>query len=749
MQARALLVLSLLLGLPAGAHAAESSPDTLSFELPRKGWFVGWGGAPLETMHVDSTVVHAGRYSARLERDAKSASTFTTATRAIPITFSGNVVELRGWLKLRDVQNGFAGLWMREDAKAEPGLKFDNMRKRSLSGTADWAQYSITLPLDSRADALFFGALIHGQGTIWVDGLEIFVDGKPAAEAPPRVKVETLVDKDHEFDKGSNVNVTTVSKTQMANLALLAKVWGFAKYHHPRVTAGEVSWDYELFRVLPGVLEAKSSRDAQEAITTWLDRLGSPGVCNPCATLPDSVQSRARTSWIHDSKKLGKPLVAQLEAMHANRRVANQQWFVSFTEDGNPAFGNERGYANALYPDAGYRLLALFRYWNIIEYWYPDRDIIKKNWDGVLDGFIPRFVAAADRRAYVMEVNSLAMRIDDGHGIVFEAHEFLPPTGEAQLPVALRYVENHYVVHAFTDTLSHTDGDFQIGDALVSIGGINVDSLATAVAGNYRGSNEASRRYEVAFNLTNGPAGPVRVKVKRAGQLLELNAHRTAIDEMASWTASRHDLHGPTFQKLSADVAYVKLSSVIADDCTSYIEQAKGTRCLLIDIRNYPSEFVPFALGGHLVDKPTQFVCFTQGDATNPGFFTWKYLPITIIQPIAPRYTGKLAVLVDEASMSQSEYTAMAFRGTGALIVGSTTAGADGNVSRIPLPGGVRTLMSGIGVFYPNQKPTQQVGIVPDVVVRPTITGIRDGHDEVAEAAVKRLIGVDLRIPTR
>jgi C-terminal processing protease CtpA/Prc len=83
----------------------------------------------------------------------------------------------------------------------------------------------------------------------------------------------------------------------------------------------------------------------------------------------------------------------------------------------------------------------------------------------------------------------------------------------------------------------------------------------------------------------------------------------------------------------------------------------------------------------------------------------------------------------------------MAFRAAGGIVIGSTTAGADGNVSNIPLPGGLRTMISGIGVFYPDRRPTQRVGIVPDHEVKPTIGGIRDGRDEVLEAALREILG--------
>jgi hypothetical protein len=154
-----------------------------------------------------------------------------------------------------------------------------------------------------------------------------------------------------------------------------------------------------------------------------------------------------------------------------------------------------------------------------------------------------------------------------------------------------------------------------------------------------------------------------------------------------------------------------------------------------IDIRNYPSEFVVFALGSLLADSPTGFARFTNGDLDNPGAFRWT--PPVTLAPEAPHYAGKVVVLVDEVSQSQAEYTSMAFRAARAVVVGSTTAGADGNVSQLALPGGHRTMISGIGVFYPDKSPTQRIGIVPDVEVTPTVAGIRAGRDEVLEAALR------------
>jgi C-terminal processing protease CtpA/Prc len=96
---------------------------------------------------------------------------------------------------------------------------------------------------------------------------------------------------------------------------------------------------------------------------------------------------------------------------------------------------------------------------------------------------------------------------------------------------------------------------------------------------------------------------------------------------------------------------------------------------------------------------------------------------------------------VDEVTQSQAEYTAMALRSApGAMVIGSTTAGADGNVSRIPLPGGLSAMISGIGVFYPDKRPTQRVGIIPDIEVKRTIAGIKAGKDEILEEALRWIL---------
>jgi C-terminal processing protease CtpA/Prc len=273
------------------------------------------------------------------------------------------------------------------------------------------------------------------------------------------------------------------------------------------------------------------------------------------------------------------------------------------------------------------------------------------------------------------------------------------------------------------------------GDVIEAIDGISVTALVEKWTPYYAASNEPTRLRDIARFMTRGACGAVPLRVQRERDTLELKPER--IEQKLLPPVITHDRPGPTLQKLSPDVAYLKLSSVKTAEAASYVEQAAGTKGLIIDIRNYPSAFMVFALGSKLVDEPTAFARFTTGDPANPGAF--HFTPPLSLQPDTPRYEGKIAILVDETSQSQAEYTTMAFRSApNAVVVGSTTAGADGNVSPIPLPGGLRAMISGIGVFYADKKPTQRIGIVADIEAKPTLHGIRSRRDEVLERLAKR-----------
>lgn len=537
-----------------------------------------------------------------------------------------------------------------------------------------------------------------------------------------------------------------LTPSQTENLVLLGKVWGFTKYHHPAITNGNADWDAALLGVIPSVIAANSHGAATFVISKWLGELGTPSTCSPCATVPEGLAIQPDVAWINDERTLGRALSAQLVAIYKNRSANNVQRYVTLVPGvGNPNFGNEKAYADMPLPDSALRLLGVYRFWNIIAYWYPYRDLIQGNWDNVLREFVPKVYAASDSTSYRLVMMSLVARINDGHANLWSALRLRPPAGAYYVPVKTRFVEGKVIVSGYLDSTRGPATGLRIGDVIVAVDGARVDSLINAWTPYYGASNQPARLREIAAALTRGGPGEVRLTIERNGSVTDVQAPRVSVSGAELTTTMTHDRGGATFQLLSPEVAYLKLSSVSGQEVNDYLEAAAGTKVLVIDIRNYPKSFVVFTLGNHLVSQPTPFAQFTYGQLNNPGAFAWTQ-PVDL-KPASPAYDGKVVILVDESSQSQSEYTTMAFRtAPGALVVGSTTAGADGNVSPIPLPGGLSAMITGIGVFYPDRRPTQRIGIVPDLVVRPTIAGIREGRDEVLEAGVSQALQRPFRL---
>jgi hypothetical protein len=735
----AIALLASLLAIPTWAQSAagpENLRDLLSFESAAEQDLVQrWNGIRQGIAQLDNEIVHDGQRSVRIARDPGSVGTFSALTIGLPVSFGGRKIELCGWLRTQDV-TGFGGLWLRTSHGATM-LALDNMSSRNLNGTHDWAEFSVALPLSAEADRVTFGALLSGTGKLWADTLQLLVDGQPVWDIPAGGKPQALTASAEDFGaSGSGVRVTRLSPVQIQGLHLLGRVWGFLKYHHPRVTSGKVPWDAELFRVLPRVLDAHDSAEVETRIVDWIDSLGAVSPCSPCAQLSQSrLQLAPRLEWLDDRNVAGEELRLRLRTILANR-APDQQFYVSLKPNvGNPSFDNEPDYARAPLPDAGFQLLGLFRFWSAVEYWYPYRSLIDADWTAALREFIPRIAEAATRDDYQLQLLALIAKVGDSHANLWSSLQVRPPLGACQLPVNVRFIEGLPVVTGY----SGTPGLLRLGDVLERLDGAVLSEQIERWRPYYAGSNDGSRLRDIGRFMTRGECGPTTALAKREDRELELQTERVPVSTLNIRSADSNELEGPSFRMLSPSVAYLKVSNAKADEITTHIQAARNAQGIVVDLRGYPSEFLVFKLGGHFVAKETVFARFAIPDLSNPGAFNW--MESISLQPVQPHYDGKVLVLVDETTQSQAEYTVMALRAAPrSTIVGSATAGADGNVSRLPLPGGMWSLISGIGVYYPDKRPTQRVGIQPDVPARPTVSGIRGGQDDVLAVALGQVI---------
>ncbi len=730
---RILFFLALLCGLTSFAQPPEKF--NLGFEVQENadglsdGWFQ-WGSFDLEI----SEDAHSGSKSGKITSLASDA--FGSIAYKIPAKYTGSTIKLEGYMKTKDVAKGFAGLLLRVDGDGG-SLAFDNMQSKEITGTNDWKKYTITLNYSNEAEFIFVAGILVGEGEAWFDDFVLTIDGQDVQSLKEAAKILSPAEKDTEFDKGSNIALTNLSAVQYENLELLGRVWGFLKYHHPEIGTGNYNWDYELFRMLPKYLEAKNENGRDKQLLKWIESYGKIIECLDCLPTEKDAVLKPDLAWI-DAQ--GEKLKKKLKYIRDNRAQGKHYYIKMAGRVGNPVFKNEPAFKDMPYPDDGFRLLSVYKYWNMIQYYFPYKHLTDKDWNTVLGEYIPLFINAKDEFEYEVAAVLLIGEVHDTHANLWKGGDKLNEwKGENYPPVHVRFIDNNLVVTDYYNEEMKAETGLEVGDIITKIKGKTIDEIIKEKTKLYPASNQPTRLRNIGEEILRSTESKIEITYSNEqGEEKNKTLKLYPIDDLNKYRWYKTE-EGSSFKMLENNIGYGTHSNINEADISQIKKDFKDTKGIIIDIRNYPSTFVPFSLGGFFVSSPTLFAKFSQGNVNNPGEFTLR--EGAEIPNDSKPYQGKLVVLLNENSQSQAEYTAMAFRaGDNTTIIGSTTAGADGNISPILLPGGLRTVISGIGVYYPDGGETQRIGIVPDIEVRPTIEGIRSGKDELLDKAIEVIL---------
>jgi len=728
-----LIFISFLFTIGCSQSQNTGSDLNLNFESIQDGKPVVWQIYPKKnyTVSLDSVNIKSGKYSIAIEFTGDSAS-FKAISLNLPDVYEGKSITLTGYIKTENVSDGYAGLWMRID----PYIAFDNMQKRGVTGTTGWEKYTITLPMNpTKTKQIALGGMLVGKGKMWMDNLHITIDGKDIKDAKICTNGLSPAEKDEEFAIGSYIVFPELTEQKINDLDLLGRIWGFLKYHHPAIAAGNYNWDYELFRMLPAYLKINNSVERDEFLLQWIEKYGEIPKCETCEETAANAFLKPDLSWI-DNSNMNQQLKDLLHKIYLNRDQINHYYTNLEITSERPEFLHEDPYTQLPCPDAGFRLLALYRYWNIIQYFYPNKYLTDKNWDTVMKEYIPKFILAGTQLDYELTALKLIGEIDDSHAQLLEGRQKLDSLrGYRIAPFQVRFIENQLVVTKYYKPDLQTVSGLNVGDIITRINGKSVKAIVDSVKEYYPASNEAARMRDVANDMLRSSGQTLSINYISSSETKQKNLTLYDWQNMYQYIYPKDTTLCYKFSLVN-NIVYITLKSIKEEDIDNIKSDFKNTKGIIIDIRNYPSAFVTYSLGSYFVSNSTPFVKFTKGNPDNPGEFT--FTQDNIIPKPEESYKGKLVVIVNEETQSNAEFTAMAFRaGVNTTIIGSQTAGADGNVSDIYLPGGLKTWISGIGVYYPDGRQTQRIGIIPDIVVKPTIKGIQEGRDELLEKAVE------------
>ncbi|MFY2564065.1 S41 family peptidase [Corallococcus terminator] len=324
--------------------------------------------------------------------------------------------------------------------------------------------------------------------------------------------------------------------------------------------------------------------------------------------------------------------------------------------------------------------------------------------------------------------------LKDGHGFVDDWNSDAPA---GYFPVALEEVSGEPVIRRSALP------DVHPGDTLVSVGGTPMSAWlaeekahASAATPGYLHDKAARRLVELqgptTFGLraVDGRLRSVQVQPQPRAVLRQVSGPASL-----RGAGSLADLGAP-------ELHYLNLAGEVLNTPAAFqaaLAGAQGAQGLVLDMRGYPS-ISTYQLAERLITTPFRSPLFRYPLWTGPDtlemfedFYPW--------QPRStPSYAGPIVLLVGPRTGSAAENFSMMMRDAQRVtVVGRRSAGTNGNITYLLLPGLMSACFTGMEVLFQSRETFHGVGIVPDIEVAPTASDIATGRDAELLRAIEYL----------
>ena len=515
----------------------------------------------------------------------------------------------------------------------------------------------------------------------------------------------------------------------------LCKVWGFAKYYHQHNC--DVNWNDLLIKAIDSTIVSTSNNSFNVIINEMLASAGQVSHATDSLVLDADINLNAHFEWI-DDPYFSQEVKDILDSVLINFRP-KENCMVIYNDGSYPGFGGWLSFGpdNILsvpfftYTKESNRLLTLFYYWNIINYFHPEKGLMDQNWDTTLLQFIPLIREAENDEEFHLRFLNLVTYLDDSHG--FTGSQVITDFfGDFYPLLEIGYVQGQTAVKKVGPAIS----TISVGDIIRKINGIDIEFLRDSMASFIPASNENTLNRDLDKLLLTG-----QFSTNLHIELEDANGSTYSETLFRSYSSSTyydwiHIDPKPIWEITSCGYGYVNMGKLYPGHVHQMYEDLKDTPAIIFDVRNYPNGTI-YNLIPYLFPGPVTYALFTNPDLTTPGWYSWSDNreqggSFSNANP----YSGKVIILVNAETQSHGEYTVMGLQQhPNAYTIGSQTAGADGNISYLTLPGSLYTYWTSLGISYPDTITAQRVGVRIDSVVNPTIEGFRNGEDEVLAKA--------------
>ena len=587
----------------------------------------------------------------------------------------------------------------------------------------EWQKFSLDIPVCQQMNEYDFEITIRGAGTLWIGELNA-----DCVKYASDVCTTSLMESNRQFGNHYHpfdIQDSKLSSLQIENLALLGKVWGFLKYFHPNVRNGSIDWDAELFRMIPLIMDADAV-GRNELLLKWCNGLGTFRISQDISIL----ESNDAVEWTEEISVLGLELSQKLQEILLANRTIHHEYLYQVPYIMSIVDKNEKTYPRMSFSDINLKLLAVFRIWNYVQYFYPYRNLLDVSWDKALKMAVPAMFEADIKEEYGKVLSAIGVFTNDSHtnSAYMPKSIFKRLVRMAKAPsnmqfaapfITDKYYDGKYYV---TWALGETELDLVRGDAIIAIDGESVDDYVARKGCYLAASNELTRPRDLALSVSTSEDDYQTYTVIRNKDTLTLTPQMMPVKEFRrklyksgirestmTWFNGR-ELRA--FDTINDSVAYLHAEDMTVTD----FHKALDYNRIIVDMRNYPRNMYQSWLKSLLPEiRPIATALYP--DLLNPGIFHTMTSDMT---GVGRFYNPgrKIVILVDEQTQSAAEYTVMTMQVSPQVkVVGTMTAGADGNVVKLSLPGDYVFQVGGIGVKYPDGGQSQRCGVRIDFPV--------------------------------
>lgn len=523
---------------------------------------------------------------------------------------------------------------------------------------------------------------------------------------------------------------------ETSRLFYLCKVWGFVKYYHENGNGVIPNIDSVLINAIPKAVSANNKTAYTSILESVISsiQLTAPTGNNPYKNIDEYIL--IDNDWMKDTVCLNSLLTNKIEAIFNSHSGKGNKFVFNKSSRGSVKPENEIEYKD--FPDEYHRLLGLFRYWNFLNYFYVYKNLIDESWDKVLYDAIPDFRAANDDHKYRSEIYRMTSKLKDSHTALPYSVDGVV-SGKYRPNFKLTNIDSTFVISRIRFPEENTEG-FILGDIVLKIDGRDVQSLWDSLSVFTSGGNYWSNQFLVCNAMLSVKDSITKFVILRDNDTISITSKNQTAWNLAQRYGKKIIKREKEvlYKWIDEGIAYLDLEPITKNNFNRNYKPIKHAKAIILDLRCYPDYNAMIKLTDAFV-PPTEFFAYgTYPDARFPGMV--RYIKSSKQIGSKDYFKGRVVILVNEWTMSFSEYLTMALQANpNAVTVGYSSSGADGNTTTLEFPGNIKTIYSGIGIYYPDFSPTQCIGVSIDHYVAPTISDIKGGKDIVLIEALRLL----------